>query len=491
MTDTSTILIVDDEPLGRETLASLLRGQRYLLVFAREGAEALAQAAALPPDLILLDVMMPSMDGFEVCRRLRADSRLAEVPIILVTALDDRDSRLRGIEAGADDFVTKPFDRVELRARVRTTTRLNRYRRLLRERAKFEWVVEQADEGYVVINARDELRYANPQARRYLGLPLDQQAPIAAAFRALAHKQYHCEPHDAWADWPELPIRTGPVPRYLVRPASAHAEAFWLQVDLLPMAAGSSEHALVRLRDVTTSVITQSSVWSFQALVRHKLSTALNELTGSLRLLVEMPALLSDTQKAEFLEIAEHGATHLQADIQAIFDYMDTANLSQLGQGRCAVAEIAAVITELNARLDLTSITVAYVGLDDPAHIAVAITRRALEVVLWELLENAQKFHPAHTPTLDITIAPIADGIRLQVGDDGRTLAPDQLAQLWRPYYQAERYFTGQVPGMGLGLSTVAALIWGVGGSCQIANRQDGPGIVVTLTLPVARGEAG
>src|SRR6266540_2909293 len=131
MTDTSTILIVDDEPLGRETLASLLRGQRYLLVFAREGAEALAQAAALPPDLILLDVMMPGMDGLEVCRRLRADSRLAEVPIILVTALDDRDSRLRGIEAGADDFVTKPFDRIELRARVRTTTRLNRDRRSL------------------------------------------------------------------------------------------------------------------------------------------------------------------------------------------------------------------------------------------------------------------------------------------------------------------------------------------------------------------------
>jgi len=302
MTDTSTILIVDDQPLGRETLASLLHGQGYLLVFAHEGAEALAQAAALPPDLILLDVMMPGMDGFEVCRRLRADSRLAKVPIILVTALDDRASRLRGIEAGADDFVTKPFDRAELRARVRTITRLNRYRRLLLERSKFEWVVEQADEGYVVINARDEVRYANPQARRYLDLPLDQHTPIAAAFRALAHKHYRCEPYDAWADWPELPTPTEPVPRYLVRPASAHAEVFWLQVELLPMAAGASEHALVRLRDVTTSVITQSNVWSFQALVRHKLSTALNHLTGSLRLLVEMPAQLSDTEKAEFLE---------------------------------------------------------------------------------------------------------------------------------------------------------------------------------------------
>jgi PAS domain S-box-containing protein len=78
--------------------------------------------------------MMPGMDGFEVCARLRADSHLAEVPVIMLTALDDRDSRLRGLQAGVDDFISKPFDPVELRARIKTITRLNRYRRLLLER---------------------------------------------------------------------------------------------------------------------------------------------------------------------------------------------------------------------------------------------------------------------------------------------------------------------------------------------------------------------
>jgi putative two-component system response regulator len=78
------------------------------------------------PDLILLDVMMPGMDGFEVCRRLRADSVLGEVPILMITALDDRSSRLQGIQAGADDFITKPIDSVELLARVQGITRLNR-----------------------------------------------------------------------------------------------------------------------------------------------------------------------------------------------------------------------------------------------------------------------------------------------------------------------------------------------------------------------------
>ena len=120
--------------VGRETLAALLHAEEYQLAFACSGPEALEQAAALTPDLILLDVMMPGMDGFEVCRRIRATPDLAEAPLILITALDDRDSRIQGIEAGADDFIAKPYDRRELRARVRTITRLNRYQRLLAER---------------------------------------------------------------------------------------------------------------------------------------------------------------------------------------------------------------------------------------------------------------------------------------------------------------------------------------------------------------------
>ena len=114
MANMSTILIVDDEPSARETLQALLFNEGYNLIFAHNGPEALEKVSGLTPDLILLDVMMPGMDGFEVCRRLRADTHLAQVPIMMVTALDDRDSRLQGIEAGADDFISKPYDRVEL-----------------------------------------------------------------------------------------------------------------------------------------------------------------------------------------------------------------------------------------------------------------------------------------------------------------------------------------------------------------------------------------
>ncbi|HDQ73352.1 MAG TPA: response regulator [Chloroflexi bacterium] len=127
----SVILVIDDEVAICQGLMDLLAAEGYRSVGAYTGVEALQKAESLIPDLVLLDVMLPDMTGFEVCQALRASPLLAEVPIILVTSLGDRRSRLQGFEAGADDFISKPIDQAELLARVRTTTRLNRYRKLL------------------------------------------------------------------------------------------------------------------------------------------------------------------------------------------------------------------------------------------------------------------------------------------------------------------------------------------------------------------------
>ncbi|MBK9209233.1 MAG: response regulator [Anaerolineales bacterium] len=145
---TSTILIVDDDPAGRQTLESILDEQGYQLEFAENGAQALQMIRKILPDVILLDVMMPGMDGFEVCRQVRSDPAIAEIPIIMLTALDDRRSFLNGLESGADDYLTKPYDRHELRARLLGITRLNRYRKLQDDRTNIEQAHSQLLSAY-------------------------------------------------------------------------------------------------------------------------------------------------------------------------------------------------------------------------------------------------------------------------------------------------------------------------------------------------------
>ncbi len=120
------ILVVDDHPSSRMTAVALLSVEGYDVMEAESGVTALAQIPDLNPDLILLDVMMPGMDGYEVCRRLKDDEHTRLTPIVFVTALDDRRARLRGIEAGGDDFLTKPFDQLELSARVKSLIRQKR-----------------------------------------------------------------------------------------------------------------------------------------------------------------------------------------------------------------------------------------------------------------------------------------------------------------------------------------------------------------------------
>nr|WP_274382021.1 two-component system response regulator [Myxacorys almedinensis] len=120
------ILVVDDHPSSRMTAVALLSVEGYDVIEAESGDSALAHVLKTKPDLVLLDVMMPGMDGYEVCRRLKDDEQTRLTPIVFVTALDDRRARLRGIEAGGDDFLTKPFDQLELSARVKSLIRQKR-----------------------------------------------------------------------------------------------------------------------------------------------------------------------------------------------------------------------------------------------------------------------------------------------------------------------------------------------------------------------------
>jgi len=128
------VLVVDDDPDMAAYLARLLESEGLAAETVNNGDAAMVYVMSTPPDLILLDIMMPGTDGFAICERLKGDTATAMIPIVLVTALEDQQSRVRGIKAGADDFLSKPVHREELVARVKTLKRLHATRRELESR---------------------------------------------------------------------------------------------------------------------------------------------------------------------------------------------------------------------------------------------------------------------------------------------------------------------------------------------------------------------
>jgi DNA-binding response OmpR family regulator len=164
------ILCVDDEPKNLKLLEAVLSQQGYLLEMAESGQVALKKVEVEPPDLILLDIMMPGMSGYEALGRIRADEKTRLIPVVMVTALSETEDRIKALEAGCDDFISKPFDKVELLARVKSLLKISYYRQQLDEKEKFEAVIDKMGDGVVICSPEWKIRNRNSSARKYLNL---------------------------------------------------------------------------------------------------------------------------------------------------------------------------------------------------------------------------------------------------------------------------------------------------------------------------------
>lgn len=481
-----TILIVDDEPSGQQVVESILLNQGYLMEFASTGKDALKKAEELKPDLILLDIMLPEIDGIQVCQMIRNNTALVKIPIVMLTALSDRDIRIASLDAGADDFISKPFDRAELRARVRSITSLNKYRLLSERNQMFSWISERASDGYLLIQNGDEIEYANPRARFYLGLDMESTTQPAGSFIELASRQYEPQPQEAWADWPKPPTKDTPHVRYLVRPESNTAHEFWLEASVFEIPNGDPGSRIVRLRDVTAEILNRRNTRGFGEAMTHKVRTPVTQIISSLDLLAKHAPKLTPEEIARLSETALRGAKRLSETLDRILKYSRLYTNVNNTDG-FELSGFKELVERIAADVGIADLSVSIpVSLNE---VRLVLPLQSMEVLLWEILGNSKKFHPNGTPNVTVEAFPgNSQNINLQFSDDGITLSPKQLTTAWLPYFQGEKDFTGEVPGMGLGLSTVNAIVWGAGGSSRLLNRDDKPGVVIRLTIPIVKG---
>jgi len=274
---TFRVLAIDDNPYALQTIESALAGTGYVVETARSGREGLERASAQAPDAVLLDLLMPGIDGLEVLRRIREDDALSEVPVIVVTSADERPARLDAIRAGADDFLAKPVNVPELRARLSTLEKLNRFRRLATERARLGWMAEGCREGLVLLRPDGAVAWANGAARRFLDVPAPPRDAGPAFARQLADRYVAVLP-GSLEEWPRI------ADLLLVRPATRSAPPLWLRVEALDAGPASLS---ARLTDVTAVLQSFRTARLAATALRHGFPASSEALLAEL----EAPAL--------------------------------------------------------------------------------------------------------------------------------------------------------------------------------------------------------
>ena len=519
------ILLVDRDVANLQTLSELLNTHDYAVRTALDGASALVMAKAIPPDLILLQANLPITQGNEVCHHLKTTNRTRDIPIIMLYAAETPSAeKAQGLQQGADDYLSAPFCKVEVLHRIKHNLQLRQLEQtkadqlqILNEltiqceeteqtlekvnaevehwiaerlaairasEAMFRYFLSRSNDGYVIVNEENGIQYANKQARIYLGLNEESPTP-PPDFITLIKKQYHCEPEMAWEMWPKKTFIKGvAVDLYLVRPESNTATAFWLKVRMLDVPAGmdASSGRIIHLEDITEQTALQDELNKFHALIAHKLRTPLVPIYSGLQYILGHIQKLSTEELIYFLEEAKSGAERLYQEVEDIVQYLNAPNLIK-GGNYFRLENFSACIQEIASNLEIQNLTI---NVDPTLHTSrIGISSQNLELILWELLENAKKFHPTNAPQVEVTLSHSGTkDIRLEVADNGLTLSPTQLIHMWLPYYQGDKFATGQVAGMGLGLSLVTMQVWGIGGMCRAHNREDGPGIVIEIQMP-------
>lgn len=498
MTDPiARILAIDDTPANLRTLGAAL-AEEFELQTVTTGQQGLALAAADPPDLILVDVMMPGMNGYEVCRRLKEDERLRQIPVIFVTALGEFDSELTGLTLGAADYLTKPINVDLARHRIRNLVNRERLRREVEaQRDQLESLVQartatlQASEQRLRLAQQaaraatwewrlaDEAIYWSEEMWSLYGLEPNSLEPSVAIWRHIVDPDDR-DPaerlaRDAIAAEREFEVEwrlrdSGDPPRWIlsraqpVRDPSGQVSHFaGINIDIsvrkqAEIARQTALDAAARLLNLKAELLRNLS---------HELRTPLNGIFG----FASLGQRVGDLQKARgyFNHILQAG----QELFGLVENLLTIAHMEKepfaLARDRHRLAEVLdAAVQPRAAKAQAKGLT--FADLRDPSLPGSCILDgERVTQILNHLLSNAVKF----TAEGDVSLYSARDGGHLlfRVLDTGIGMDPAQVARLFQPFQQGDGSMTRRHGGLGLGLALAHNLVERMGGTLTVTSQ--------------------
>jgi len=448
-----TILLVDDEERNLKLLEVALRPKNHRILKARSGEECLDLLGREEVHLVLLDVMMPGLSGYDVLERIRAGERTRALPVIMVTALREREERIRGIELGADDFLSKPVDLGELKARVETQMRLAFLRAELAEKEQVLRIIGQIDEG-VIITRRDLVPLVlNERARALLELG-DSPGDVSVHLR----ERFGIELDLARAAGEHLLER---------RETEKHRPLFLsLNLQAVRNFRNEVDSYVFLVRDVTEAHVDELLRQDFLGLLSHKLRTPLTIIKAAVPLLRSQCP--EETAKTLVGTISEQSDA-LIGLINRLFHFIESEQKVFSRPDETPASAIDDIVARCGARYPEKRYVL-------EKSLTIKSFEKHWRVILEELIDNAFKFHDKALLNLGVAV----DEASLSVADNGPGIPPEEREKVFQAFYQPEKEFTGNVPGAGLGLALVKKIVELLGGEIKLSGAL-GAGTTCTI----------
>jgi PAS domain S-box-containing protein len=479
------VVLADDNADMRDYVRRLLSAD-YQVTAVADGREALAAVAEQRPDLVITDVMMPHLDGFGLLKALREDRRTAAIPLIMLSARAGEEARVEGLEAGADDYLTKPFSARELLARAGVTLALARARReaMRREeelKAETTDILESITDGFAAFDAGFRFTYINAETERMYGMGREEVLGkhMLELFPMLEGGMVEAEYRRAMAE------------RVRVRFEYFHAPwDSWLEIDVYPAKDGG---ITVYFRDITDRKLAMDALHEadrrkdeFLATLAHELRNPLAPLRNGLQVM----ALAK--HDAEVVERARAMMERqLQQMVRLIDDLLDLSRISrgkvELRRERVELAAVIANAVETSRPLIEQSGHLLTVDLPvGPLTIDADLVR--LSQVIANLLNNAAKYtERGGRIGLSVQRDPAAAGeVSLHVTDNGVGIPAAMLPQVFQMFTQVDRSLEKARGGLGIGLNLVKRLVEMHGGTVEARSGGRGQGSEFIVRLPLA-----